>query len=189
MGWKRAVAKQTALVTGLCVFSSAYSRGWNQVEQYASAKISDAHASIVESVATSHGYAPIVRVSEQTAEELVRGEAAKYGLNGDLAVALMRWESRQNRFAESHAGALGLMQVMPQHLKYCGLAHYSELFDDVKNVQCGMKVWHECLTATRGEVIPALYRYNGGPRRQNNPNSESIQHRDGVLRELVKITN
>ena len=79
-----------------------------------------------------------------------------------LIVAVMAVESSFNPMAESHAGALGLMQVIPRwHMDKIGEGNdYTALFDPRFNVQIGTLVLVEGLNRY-GTLEAALQYYNG----------------------------
>ncbi|MFO7654046.1 MAG: transglycosylase SLT domain-containing protein [Candidatus Krumholzibacteriia bacterium] len=72
-------------------------------------------------------------------DEIVRREAALAGLDWRLVTALMYQESRFMPEAVSSAGALGLMQVMPQ---FAG-AQTDSLFDPAANVRAGVRLMRD----------------------------------------------
>ncbi len=66
-------------------------------------------------------------LSDTPYEELIVKTAHKYGLDPQMVRAVMKTESSFNPKTVSHAGARGLMQVMPIVWK-----HVSQRYDDVK---------------------------------------------------------
>lgn len=70
----------------------------------------------------------------------IQSASYKYGVDPALILAIIAQESRGNPRAVSKAGAIGLMQVMPYMAKrLCGYTRY-DLFDPVKNIDCGTKL-------------------------------------------------
>lgn len=102
---------------------------------------------------------PVLATAEATAREA--------GLDPLLIVAMMAIESSFNPMAESHAGAQGLMQVIPRwHMDKIGEdAPEDALFDPVFNVQIGTQVLVEGLQ--RYGTLQAALQYYGGAR--NDP--------------------
>lgn len=102
---------------------------------------------------------PVLATAEATAREA--------GLDPLLIVAMMAIESSFNPMAESHAGAQGLMQVIPRwHMDKIGDdAPDDALFDPVFNVQVGTQVLVEGLQ--RYGTLQAALQYYGGAR--NDP--------------------
>lgn len=79
-----------------------------------------------------------------------------------LIVAVIAVESRFNPFAESGAGAQGLMQVMPRwhRNKLAESADKLTLFDPEVNVQIGAQVLRESIRRMGG-LIPGLQQFAG----------------------------
>lgn len=98
----------------------------------------------------------------KTLRQIIREEAEEQKLNPAVAFAIVDIESRWEPTAVSEAGALGLMQVMPQHAKsFCGLASKSELLIPEKNAHCGIKVFNE-LRTKHSDLYTVLRIYNCG---------------------------
>lgn len=101
--------------------------------------------------------------------EVVVEAAGRHGVDPALACAVIRCESGWDEGAVSHAGAVGLMQVMPataQHLADLGLVDATaydpaELADPVVNIEygCACLEYLERSLSTTEEVVAA---YNAG---------------------------
>ncbi len=87
-------------------------------------------------------------------------EATRARLRPELVLAVIEIESRFDRFAISHAGALGLMQVMPFWLKEIGRPE-DNLFDVHTNLRMGCTILRYYLDKEKGDLTHALARYNG----------------------------
>lgn len=87
-------------------------------------------------------------------------EAKRAKLQPELVLAVMHVESRFNRWAISHAGAQGLMQIMPFWLKEIGRPE-DNLFDLKTNVRFGCTILAYYLKKEKGNLTRALGRYNG----------------------------
>ena len=87
-------------------------------------------------------------------------EATRAKLRPELVLAVIEVESHFNRFAISHAGALGLMQVMPFWLKEIGRPE-DNLFDVKTNLRMGCTILKHYLDKEKGDLTHALARYNG----------------------------
>jgi len=83
-------------------------------------------------------------------DDAVRRIALEHGFDWRLVVALMYQESRFDPNAESWAGALGLLQVMPLTARELG---YRDLSDPVTNIQAGTRY----LAQLREQFAPELY--------------------------------
>jgi len=87
-------------------------------------------------------------------------EATRADLPPELVLALIDIESNFDRFAISHAGARGLMQVMPFWLDEIGRPG-DDLFDIHTNLRFGCTILKLYLERERGNRTKALARYNG----------------------------
>ena len=90
----------------------------------------------------------------------VHYEATRAGLPPELVLAVIDVESNFDRFAISHAGARGLMQVMPFWLDEIGRPG-DDLFDIRTNLRLGCTILKHYLDRERGDRTRALARYNG----------------------------
>lgn len=100
---------------------------------------------------------------------LLHGEAARAELPAELVLAVIEVESAFDRFAISHAGALGLMQVMPFWLDEIGRPG-DNLFEVQTNLRFGCTILKYYLDMEKGNLINALGRYNGSYGRMKYPN-------------------
>ena len=96
-------------------------------------------------------------------DSLVRPIADEMGVDWKLVVAVMAQESRFDPYAESWAGAVGLMQVIPRFSEF---ADY-ELYDEELNVREGVRILKEHLDHyayldSTSQLQLALATYNSG---------------------------
>ena len=87
-------------------------------------------------------------------------EATRTELPPELVLAVIQVESNFDRFAISHAGARGLMQVMPFWLEELGRPG-DNLFHIRTNIRYGCTILKHYLERERGNLQRALARYNG----------------------------
>jgi len=100
---------------------------------------------------------------EGTNEELktiIEKAADTYKLPIKLIEEVIRKESNFNIHAVSHAGASGLMQLMPSTAKSLGVKN---IFDPFENVMAGSKYLRNMLDKYNGNLELALAAYNAGP--------------------------
>ncbi len=91
---------------------------------------------------------------------LVQKYAAAHGLEPALVKAVIKTESDGNPRCVSRAGAMGLMQLMPENVKEAGI---SDPFDPEQNISAGTKQLADLLGQYHGDLDLALAGYNAGP--------------------------
>jgi soluble lytic murein transglycosylase-like protein len=112
------------------------------------------------------GFSPIgeIAVPESVAERLALWEpdlqslSEQYGVDPDLARAVMRLESGGNPNAVSSAGALGLMQLMPGTARGLGV----DPMDPKRNLEGGIKYLAQLADKYEGDYEKTLAAYNAG---------------------------
>ncbi|AFL74113.1 lytic transglycosylase domain-containing protein [Thiocystis violascens] len=106
---------------------------------------------------------PIPKPAPQRTElkSKVDQAARQHGLDRDLAHALIRAESAYNPQAVSSAGAIGLMQVMPETAADYGVQNPDALFETETNLNTGMRHFKRLLDKY-GNIGAAVMAYNAG---------------------------
>ena len=97
-------------------------------------------------------------------EPLIRAAAAEHGIDVGLIAGVIRVESSFRPAVVSHAGAVGLMQVMPRNAERLGCG---DLDDPEANIHCGVTVLKRFLKYYDQQIIYALSGYHSGYRRPN----------------------
>ena len=90
---------------------------------------------------------------------IIQKASEKYQVPQELLQAVIKQESNFNPNAVSHAGAQGLMQLMPGTAKFLGVQNS---FDPEQNVMGGAKYLRQMLDQF-GSMEKALAAYNAGP--------------------------
>ena len=99
----------------------------------------------------------------------VHFEALRAGLDPQLVLGLIEVESGFRKYAVSHAGARGLMQVMPFWIKLIGRPG-DNLFHLRTNLRYGCVIMRHYLSIENGDYFRALGRYNGSLGQAEYPN-------------------
>ncbi len=93
-------------------------------------------------------------------EEIVKTVAARYGLSPVLLDAVVQAESDYDAACVSTAGAVGLMQLMPNTAAGLGV---KDSYDPEENVDGGARYLLAQIIRYNGDVKTALAAYNCGP--------------------------
>ncbi|MDX1957870.1 MAG: lytic transglycosylase domain-containing protein [Leptospiraceae bacterium] len=90
---------------------------------------------------------------------IIEKESKRNGLDPSLVKAVIKAESNFNPKAVSHAGAKGLMQLMPETAEMLGV---EDSFNPKQNVKGGTKYLKDLLATFKDKDL-ALAAYNAGP--------------------------
>ena len=97
--------------------------------------------------------------STEQLKEIARQKARDFGVNEDIFLRLVQKESSWNPRAQSSAGAMGLVQLMPDTAKGLGVANP---YDPVQSLTGGARYLAQQLKRF-GSYDKALAAYNAGP--------------------------
>lgn len=90
---------------------------------------------------------------------LIREAANRYQVDPRLVAAVAQTESGGNQEAVSPAGAVGVMQLMPETAAGLGVNPY----DKRQNIEGGAKYLRQMMDTFGGDVQKAVAAYNAGP--------------------------
>ncbi|BCS54912.1 lytic transglycosylase domain-containing protein [Geobacter sp. SVR] len=93
-------------------------------------------------------------------DDVITKASSQYGVDAGLIKAVIKAESNFNPTAVSHAGARGLMQLMPATARSLGV---SDSFDPEQNVMAGTRFLRDLLKRYNGNLDSSLAAYNWGP--------------------------
>ncbi len=93
-------------------------------------------------------------------DNLIAEASKRHHIPFPLLKAVIKAESNFNRRAVSRAGALGLMQIMPNNLKEFNV---DDPFNPWENVMGGTRYLKQLLLRFNGKLPLALAAYNAGP--------------------------
>jgi soluble lytic murein transglycosylase-like protein len=100
----------------------------------------------------------------------VHYEATRAGLDPQLVLGVIQYESNFRKYAISPAGARGYMQVMPFWTGLIGSGANHNLFHLRTNLRYGCVILRHYLDTENGDLYRALGRYNGSLGRSEYPN-------------------
>lgn len=89
----------------------------------------------------------------------IQNASAKHNVPVELICGVILQESGGNPKAKSHAGAKGLMQLMPQTAKRFGV---TESYDPAQNIDGGTRYLRTLLDRFHGDIELTLAAYNAG---------------------------
>ena len=98
-------------------------------------------------------------LADESLSSLINNAAKKYQVDPKLVSAVAEVESGGRQEATSAAGAVGVMQLMPDTAASLGVNPY----DKRENVEGGAKYLKEMLDLFGGDVKKAVAAYNAGP--------------------------
>ncbi len=104
--------------------------------------------------------ASVAPVTRNQFDQFITEASIRHGVSFPLLKALIKTESDFNPRAVSKAGAMGLMQIMPQNVKAFDM---EDPFDPWENIMAGTNYLKKLLEQFEGKLPLALAAYNAGP--------------------------
>jgi soluble lytic murein transglycosylase-like protein len=99
------------------------------------------------------------RMSKEKIDPIVTATAERYGINPDFVHAIIKCESNYDAQALSRAGAMGLMQLMPETAADLGVKNP---WSPAENIDGGVR-YILAMLKEFGDPWKALVSYNCGP--------------------------
>jgi len=93
-------------------------------------------------------------------DQIITEAAELHGVSFSLLKAMIKIESDFNPRAISRAGAMGLMQIMPENIKRLKI---KDPFDPRENIMGGTRYLKQMIDRFNGKLSLALAAYNAGP--------------------------
>lgn len=143
-----------------------------------------------DDVAAAHGYERNPEALDRhELESMVETVALEEGVEVALFKSLVLNESNFNTDALSRAGAIGLGQIMPFHVKTCGYTSSKKLHEPEPNLRCAAKILKRNLRSTNGNREMALCLYNWGrlPTKGQPMPSETRAYVSNVMKSRQKF--
>ena len=112
-------------------------------------------------------------------------EARRAGLEPALVLGLIQVESGFRKYALSHAGAQGYMQVMPFWTRVIGDGDRHKLFNMQTNLRYGCAILRMYVDMEAGNLFLALGRYNGSRGQADYPNAVLAAWRRWEYKDVV----
>lgn len=130
------------------------------------------HRKSIESMAAATSWDDLAIRFPIAHQNIITEQAAVTSLPSTLIFAIARQESAWEKDAQSSAGAMGLMQILPrtakETAKKAGIKYKREdLFTAEKNIILGSRYISSLLEQYENNRITAIAAYNAGPSRVN----------------------
>lgn len=106
------------------------------------------------------GASGVNMVSNVPYDSLINSISMKYGMDPALVAAVIKAESDFSPQSVSKAGAMGLMQLMPENVKDYGVGNP---FDPAQNIDGGVRHLKDMIDKFNGDLRLGLAAYNAGP--------------------------
>lgn len=120
-------------------------------------------------------------------QAIIRESLKSRFVSPSLALAVAETESSFRPHIVSHAGAIGVMQIMPATAYGMYKVKQAALFDPETNIQIGVRFLDHLIKKYNGRIDLALSHYNGGSRVIKDGKARLLPYtRDYVTRILAR---
>lgn len=170
--FKKLAITTTIGLSSLGTFAHYASHAYVSIESKIINKIESSYVNTLEGLAKDYGFVrPPTKLETKNRLELLKHYCKDIGkVPYSLARAVMAHESLDDKYAESSAGAIGLMQVMPSNYKICGLENENQLWEEEANIKCGCQILSSAYknhkikigSHTLPNILKILKEYNAG---------------------------
>lgn len=134
-------------------------RAAEKAKQTSDADFSTALSEATKSLTTAEQLASAGSYSSDDLDAIFTEASVTYGVSKDLLKSIAKAESNFNPTAVSHAGAVGIMQLMPTTAQSLGVTNS---YDARQNIMGGAKYISSLLSKYNGDTSLALAAYNAG---------------------------
>lgn len=162
---KLLLAKTTVTTSLMATALHFMAHGVMTVEDQAKAYIDAKYTHTIAGLARDMGFIKPVVLAPKTRNSIIAREMKVNEISplyASIFAGLIQHESRGKVDATSYQDARGLAQVLHSNAKYCGFTK-DELYDEEKNIICGVRLFAEALKHQNYNLINALKEYHGGP--------------------------
>ncbi|VUD68859.1 Membrane-bound lytic murein transglycosylase F [Thalassocella blandensis] len=160
----------TAVVLTLCFFSSScFAEIYKYVDRNGKVTYTDRkrHSAFMKlektwkgwDIPSKQSYSKNFKANKARVKSLIADTATEVGLAQHIIYSVIHAESLFNPLAESHAGAAGLMQLMPATAERYGV---SDRFNPRQNIRGGSRYLKDLLALFNNDMELALAAYNAG---------------------------
>lgn len=109
---------------------------------------------------TNNNTALSFKSNNQRIESAISSASKKYGVDSSVIRAIIKQESDFDPNVTSWAGAMGLMQLMPENVEHYGI---SDPYNIEQNIDAGTRHIKDYIKMYNGDVKMGLAAYNAGP--------------------------
>lgn len=145
-------------------FQNTLKREMQKTEQAERAQVAPTAVTPAKKSYPSYSVNQSLPLADQSLSTMIDEAARKYNVDPKLVAAVAEVESGGNQNETSSAGAIGVMQLMPDTAAALGVNPY----DKKSNIEGGAKYLRQMLDTFDGDIRKAVAAYNAGPNAVKN---------------------